>query len=170
MRSSQIPYRDTCDVCDVCYAHKHLWSPKLQPRQNRAVTGVGVMMLDHFCQQSPLKMGSTLSTAPRHASATAECVFSWQRSQPTTASKTVSITDIHNNKDFRESTKALHLSKFWLKGCVWPNCAIMNHILKEHVVTSPHKQYLISVTLTHHQQCAVTSSGFKNNTHHLGTC
>lgn len=99
-----------------------------------------------FCQQSLLKMGSTLSITPGHTSAAAECVCPWQRSQPTTAPKTVSI---HNNKGFRESTKALHFFKFWLKGSVWPHCAIMNHILKEHGVKSPHEEYLISVTLTH---------------------
>lgn len=148
MRSSLIPYRDTCDMCDACYAYKHLWSPKLQLRQNRAVTGVGVMMQKHSCH-SLLKMGSTLSTAPGHTSATAQCVFSWQRSQPPTAPKTVSIAVIHNNKDFRETTKALHLSKLCLKGCMWSNCAIMNQILKEHGVKSPHEEYLISVTLTH---------------------
>lgn len=58
--------------------------------------------------------GDALSAQSQDTPQLQQIVFSWQRSQSSTASKTVSITIIYNNKDCRESTKALHLSKLWL--------------------------------------------------------
>lgn len=161
MRSSLIPYRVWCVWCLLC------------PQTPLATEGAAEA--EQSCNRcgrddaGPFLPAVTAEDGQHsqhnHTWATAECVFPRQRSQATTASKTVSITD------FRESTKALHLSKLWLKGCVWPNCAIMNHILKEHGVKSPHEEYLISVTLTQ-----ITSSvqllhlGSKIIHHHLRIC